>query len=171
MCSRPSTSLPLLMRCSVVASVFSSTAIFISLTNCRHWLILAHALEITAAARAAELAQQQLRAEQRNELGRRRPAEWTADGLGLTHRSAELEHDTRGRARVRHTPASFSYARRSSGRYCRVAGRLCTPRRPRPEWPRRSASNRPTASPTPIDLQVTSPPRRGPIAPPRPHHR
>src|SRR5712691_1962027 len=63
MCSRPSTSLPLLMRCSVVASVFSSTGILFSSTWGRQYLVLANAFEVAAATRAAVLAQQQLRAE------------------------------------------------------------------------------------------------------------
>src|SRR5712691_8333968 len=80
MCSRPSTSLPLLMRCSVVASVLSSTAIFVfsccgecgftrmvayaRLLRVIRWIgfpaVRANAFEVAAAGPAAILAQQQL---------------------------------------------------------------------------------------------------------------
>src|SRR5258708_26842611 len=65
MCSRPSTSLPLLMRWRVVASVLRSIAIADLLFL---WLRFAQAFEIAAARVAAVLTQQQLRAEKRDEL-------------------------------------------------------------------------------------------------------
>src|SRR5262245_8353928 len=78
MCSRPSTSLPLLMRCSVAASVFSSalTAMVI---------LSSHGLEIAAAGRAAILAGQQLRAKQRDQLTAGGGAERATHPLRLGH--------------------------------------------------------------------------------------
>src|SRR5436189_1371265 len=76
MCSRPSTSLPLLIRCSVAASVFRSTSVAMVLFS-------SHRLEVTAARRAAILARQQLRAEQRDQLTLLRLAEGAADALML----------------------------------------------------------------------------------------
>src|SRR5712691_6862577 len=80
MCSRPSTSFPDLMRWSVVASVFSSTAmLFDSFVIDRgYWFdvpaVLAQAFEVAAAARAAVLAEQQLRSKEGYQFGRRRAA-------------------------------------------------------------------------------------------------
>src|SRR5690349_5941746 len=94
MCSRPSTSLPLLMRWSVVASLFSSTAISQGLSVASHTLLRlgAHALEVAAAAGATILAEQQLRAKERDELCARGAAERAVrrgsrrgGGRGLRH--------------------------------------------------------------------------------------
>src|SRR5215813_11079414 len=76
MCSRPSTSRPLLMRWSVVASLLSSTAIGgASSVGVREKGIVGQrrivgtqALEVAAARPAAVLAQQQLRGEHRDQL-------------------------------------------------------------------------------------------------------
>src|SRR5215471_919994 len=65
MCSRPSISLPLLMRCSVWASGFSSCR---AIGHLHVELVFAQALEVGAADAAAVLAEQQLRAEQRDQL-------------------------------------------------------------------------------------------------------
>src|SRR5579859_6264490 len=111
MCSRPSTSLPDLMRWSVVASVFSSTAIVVDSSvglACRLCVcaILAQPFEVAAARGAAVLAEQQLRAKQRYQLCRRGVAE---RALWLTH-GAEDGIDTlhtRARARSTYTRAIF----------------------------------------------------------------
>src|SRR6266540_6123285 len=70
MCCRPSTSLPLLMRCSVASSVLSSTAMLVTSS---------YGLEVAAAALAPILTQQQLTPEQRDQLARVRLAEGTRD--------------------------------------------------------------------------------------------
>src|SRR2546430_941105 len=79
MCSRPSTSFPDLMRWSVVASLFSSTAMLVA--SFVRWAerlavpaVLAYAFEVAAAARAAVLAEQQLRSKEGYQFGRRRTA-------------------------------------------------------------------------------------------------
>src|SRR6266571_5340887 len=79
MCSRPSTSFPDLMRWSVVASVFSSTAMLVA--SFVRWAerfgvpaILTYAFEVAAATRAAVLTQQQLRSKERYQFGRLRAA-------------------------------------------------------------------------------------------------
>src|SRR5688572_30545764 len=77
MCSMPSTSLPLLMRCRVAASVISAATWF----SCR---LVTHALEVGAAGLAPILAQEQLRAEERNELRALRVAE-RASSSRLSH--------------------------------------------------------------------------------------
>src|SRR5688572_6301732 len=78
MCSRPSMSLPVLMRCSVAASVLSSidTLLFSS-----------HGLEVTAAVLAAVLAEQQLRTEERDQLAIFCVAEGASDSPSLGHRA------------------------------------------------------------------------------------
>src|SRR6266850_5526738 len=75
MCSRPSTSLPLLMRWRVVASVFSSTDIVLySIAREFFPAIFANTFEIAAASSATILAKQQLRPKEGYQLGRRRAA-------------------------------------------------------------------------------------------------
>src|SRR5258708_33086015 len=91
MCSRPSTSFPDLMRWSVVASVFSSTAIVVhSSTGRGDWLrlpaICAKALEVAAAECAAILAQQQLRSKERYQFGRGGVAKRALDEAMSHHR-------------------------------------------------------------------------------------
>src|SRR5436305_1865501 len=81
MCSRPSMSLPDLMRWSVVASVFSSSAIFLSFIRGDGFgapAVAAQPLEVAAAAYATVLAQEQLRAEDGDQLA----------ALGTTERAA-----------------------------------------------------------------------------------
>src|SRR5215471_6632985 len=63
MCSRPSTSRPLLLRCSVTASGFGVGVIRLLRAE-----IVTHAFEVAAAAAATILAEQQLRPELRDEL-------------------------------------------------------------------------------------------------------
>src|SRR5438874_12780575 len=92
MCSRPSTSLPDLMRWSVVASVFSSSAIFLSFgRTCVRGegvgveAILPQALEVAAAGGAAVLAEQELRSKEGYQAGRRRAAERALYRLRVGH--------------------------------------------------------------------------------------
>src|ERR1051325_2065280 len=75
MCSRPSMSLPLLMRWSVAASVFFSSTAKLLLLRGILWIFwifqgtdVANAFKVAAARATTELAQQQLRAEERNQL-------------------------------------------------------------------------------------------------------
>src|SRR5262245_43686651 len=77
MCSRPSTSLPLLIRCRVAASVLSSTAMVV---------VSSDTLEVAAARLAAILAGQQLRSEERDQLALVGPAERAAQRLMFDHR-------------------------------------------------------------------------------------
>src|SRR5437762_10642874 len=101
MCSSPSTSFPDLMRWSVVASVFSSTAmLFASFVidrrnRCDVPAILAQPFEVAAAARTTVLAQQELRSEEGYQLGRGSAAEWASQET-ITHGAARPR--TRGPA-------------------------------------------------------------------------
>src|SRR6266571_9506124 len=101
MCSRPSTSLPLLMRWSVVASGFSASTIFVSSpvsspAGRGHRpgfpAIFAYSFEIAAAGRATILAQQQLRPEQGYQLGRWRSAEWAIEDETFSHQPSAISH-------------------------------------------------------------------------------
>src|SRR5258708_4000651 len=80
MCSRPATSFPDLMRWSVVASVFSSTAMLVAsfVRGARGWLgvpaVLAQPFKVAAAVRTAVLAEQQLRPKEGYQFGVRRAA-------------------------------------------------------------------------------------------------
>src|SRR5215472_15596888 len=94
MCSSPSTSLPLLMRWSVAASDLSSTAMLITLTlPSPRGRGFSYCFEIAAAALAAVLAQQQLRAEQRDQLAGVRVAERTGQARVILSRARHLGAD------------------------------------------------------------------------------
>src|SRR5438132_13784738 len=116
MCSRPSTSLPLLMRWRVVASVFSSTDIVLySIAREFFPAIFANTFEIAAASSATILAQQELRSKERYQLSLLGAAERAPDD-GTNHWPPLCRIPAPGRVRRRRGPSSC--ARRRSGRCC-----------------------------------------------------